>query len=146
MNPNNIKNIPPIRRNTPSEMREVIDAIEAGKPIQYKCVSDGETGIWQDTIEVAPNFHFNVYRVKPEAPKKLWRPFRDVQEFINAAGGLGAIWLKRKTGRYAMQVTSIEYADNSAEPICVDYTWLSLDNVFEGYTFADGRPCGVEEE
>lgn len=55
-----------ICRNTIAEMRMILDAIEAGKPIQYKCVDDGDIGTWTDTIEVAPNFHYHIYRLKPE--------------------------------------------------------------------------------
>lgn len=138
-----------MKRNTIAEMHLIIDAIAEGKKIQFQNLDTNHPGEWKDIPvdrDFCPNFADAVHRIKPEEPEKRWRPFKDVQEFINTAGGLGAIWLKRKTGRYAMQVTGIEYADNSAEPICVDYTWLSLDNVFEGYTFADGRPCGVEEE
>lgn len=45
MNPNEIKEFPPVRRNTPAEMREVIDATEQGKPIQwYNAAKDK----WED--------------------------------------------------------------------------------------------------
>lgn len=139
MNPNDIKNIPPIRRNTPSEMREVIDAIEAGKPIQYKCVSDGETAIWQDTIEVAPNFHFNVYRVKPEESKKRWRPFKERYEFMLTAYQ-NVHWIVSKyTGRFYL-VTIID-----KDGVIVDGVPVTWDSLFKDYTCTNGTPCGVEE-
>lgn len=144
MKASEIKEFPSARRNTLSEMREVIDAMESGKSIEFKYVGDSETARWFDNRNTPPDFINCVYRVKPEETKKNLRPFKTVQEFINAAGGLGAIWLKRKTERYAFQVNGIDYAVN-ATPICIDSAWLSFDNVFECYTFADGRPCGVEE-
>lgn len=85
---------PSTRRNTFSEMREVIDALGAGKPIQFKYVGDGVTASWIDNRNTPPDFINCVYRVKPDETKKCWRPFRDVQEFVDAAGGLGAIWIR----------------------------------------------------
>lgn len=143
MKSSEIADLPPIRRNTIAEMREVVDAIEAGKPIQYKCVSDGETGIWQDTIEVSPNFHFNVYRVKPEATKKL-RPFKNVDEFIKEAGGFGVIWLKRKIDKQMMLVTALG-GKGSTKPIFIS-SWVNFNVLLADYTFASGRPCGVEDD
>lgn len=135
-----------MERNTIKEMKEIIEAIEAGKPIQCKCVSDGDDGVWEDTTNNAyPNFYYCVYRIKSEEPKKKWRPFNNLEEFINAAGGLGAIWLKRKDINRMQLVISIDYDDND-KPIRVCSVWESFNKLLENYTFADGTPCGVEED
>lgn len=101
-----------MERNTIQEMREILDAIEAGKP---------------------------------EEPKNKWRPFKNVDEFIKAAGGLGAIWLKCKTTYLTLFVIGIDNKDKD-RPIRVGTCWESFDKLLEYYTFADGTPCGVEED
>lgn len=81
----------------------------------------------------------------PEEPKKEWYPFDNVDEFLKAAGGLNAIWLKRKADNQMILVTSIGNSDSS-DPIRLTSSWVSLSDIFEHFTFADGTPCGVEED
>lgn len=127
--------------NTIKEMRDILDACEQGKQIQWY---DPDTDTWKDLDINHDNLNFNfIHRIKLKEQKK-WRPFRDVQEFIDAARGLGAIWLKKKLSRYSFQVTGLDYAWTQI-PICIDSRWLSFKELLEDYTFADGRPCGVEE-
>lgn len=130
--------------NSIKEMKEIIDAIEQGKDIQYKCINDDDD-TWDDFSPVNPDFITFRYRIKPEEPKKKWRPFKDVDEFITAAGGLGAIWLKDKENLQLELVTSINYRA-SFEPIRLANSWVCLSVLLLNYTFADGTPCGVEED
>lgn len=143
MNPNEIKEIQPVRRNTIAEMRQIIDAIEQGKEVEYQYVNSNFPDLWDKYEPTEPNFFAFRYRIKPEEPEKRWRPFKDVQEFIDAAGGLGAIWLKHRIG-WAGQVTYICHNDTK-NPISIGPAGLDFATLCKFYTFADGRPCGVEE-
>lgn len=131
-----------MERNTIQEMKSILDAIEQGKAIQRCC--DVENNKWEDFVTLRPNFGYNIYRIKPEEPKKKWRPFKNVDEFIKAAGGLGAIWLKRKTDGVFRIVTALE--NNCVTCIRLSATWESFESIFRDWTFTDGTPCGVEED
>lgn len=131
--------------NTIKEMKEILDAIEQGKPIQAQTVDTDCTAEWDNNTSTMPNFFSFRYRVKPEAPKKRWRPFNDVDEFLKAAGGLGAIWLKSIEYNQMRLLISVDY-DEKERPIRLDFGWVAFDTLLESFTFADGTPCGVEEE
>lgn len=129
-----------MEHNTIKEMKDILDAIEQGKEVQWYSV---KSDVWFDSVNGSyPNFHDCKYRIKPE---KKWRPFNNLEEFINAAGGLGAIWLKRKDINRMQLVISIDYDDND-QPIRVCSVWESFNKLLENYTFADGTPCGIEED
>lgn len=136
-----------MKPNTIKEMKEILDAIEQGKTIQYQSVHETHRNDWIDHTysDAALNFFDYRYRIKPEEPKKKWRPFKDVDEFIKAAGGLVAIWLKDKENLQLELVTSINYRA-SFEPIRLANSWVCLSVLLLNYTFADGTPCGVEED
>lgn len=131
-----------MERNTISEMKQILEAIEEGKNIQF--TYDGIN--WNDADRCfkpyAPDFMHNKYRVTPE---KKWRPYRNSFEFLKGAGSLGAIWVKAKGTEHLYMVTKIDGSDDKSA-VHVDHLWLSYSILFERYTFADGTPCGVEEE
>lgn len=135
-----------MKRNTIEEIRQVLDAIEQGKEVQYQSVSKTNSDEWIDLTSrgAALNFFDYCFRIKPEKPEKKWRPFKDADEFIKAAGGLGAIWIKPKKANQMQLVTSINAYDS--DPIHSGFSWKSYKNLLEDYTFADGRPCGILEE
>lgn len=125
--------------NTIKEMKEILDAIEHGKKIE--AWSD-YYGKWIDGVNT-PNFRDYHYRIKPEEPKKKWRPFKDLDEFIKAAGGLGTIWLKCKEDGKLLIVTAMDTRDCH---LTIHVSgWYSFAELLTFFTFADGTPCGVEE-
>lgn len=131
-----------MKHNTISEMRNIIDALEKGRKVQFQQI--GTKDEWREYNGNTPNFFSFRYRIKPDEPKKEWYPFNSVDEFLQAAGGLTAIWLKRKADNQMILVTSIDNSDSS-DPIRLTSSWVSLSDIFEHFTFADGTPCGVEE-
>lgn len=128
-----------MRFNTIDEMIEICQAIKDGKEIEYYNRFSRE---WA-SASLPVNFAALCYRIKPEEPKKKWRPFKDVDEFLKAAGGLGAIWLKCKFSNSMLLVTAIDGRD-CCNPIRLT-AWVGFSNLFDDFTFADGTPCGVEE-
>lgn len=130
--------------NTIAEMRQILDSMEQGRPIQAQTVNTDCPDEWDNYTSNTPNFFAFRYRIKPEPPKKKWRPFKDVDEFIKAAGGLGAIWVKRKADNRLVLVSSID--NSSGDCVFLTLCWVSFSCLFDCYTFADGTPCGVEEQ
>lgn len=128
-----------MERNTIAEMKEILDALEQGKQIQWYD-SDKDTWIDFDINHGNPNFNF-IHRIKPEEPKKRYRPFKDAEEFIKAAGGLGAIWLKDDNTNSAFLI--IGYTNDL---LLINNSWLNFGFALKTYTFLDGTPCGVEED
>lgn len=128
-----------MERNTIEEMKAVIDGIESGKDIEF-LRDDNST--WEDTPNRRPDFLHCKYRVKPEQPKKQWRPFKNVDEFLKGAGWLGTIWLKHKKTNYLHLVTCF----NDTAIYVTTYGWKRVESLLGYYTFADGTPCGVEED
>lgn len=130
--------------NTIAEMRTILDAIEQGKEVQFRLI-DGRNE-WVKFVLKTPDFCSYRYRVKPEEPEKKWRPFKNVGEFLKAAGGkFSAIWLNCKDINRMQLVTALDYEDEN-KPICVGTNWESFDALLMYCTFLDGTPCGVLEE
>lgn len=139
MNPNEIAELPPVRRNTIAEMRQVLDAIEQGKPIQwYNATKDK----WDDTTNKRPNFCDSTYRIKPEEPKKRLRSFNDTAELFVHNNGSNILWLKNKDTGWLMMVTLY----NEREIAFSNDAEFTMEEVLNEFTFADGTPCGVEED
>lgn len=128
--------------NTIAEMRTILDAIEQGKEVQFRLI-DGRNE-WVKFVLKTPDFCSYRYRVKPEEPEKKWRPFKDADEFIQAIGGLGTCWFRRKSDGQLQLLTVIERKDKDV-PIRLA-GWMSFNTLLFDYTFADGTPCGVLEE
>lgn len=128
-----------MKKHTITEMKEIIEAIDQGKAVQWY---DSATNTWRDFDfnHDNPNFNFE-HRIKPEEPKKRYRPFKDAEEFIKAAGGLGAIWLKDDNTNSAFLITG-----HTNDLLLINNSWANFGFVLKIYTFADGRPCGVEED
>lgn len=57
-----------MKRNTIAEMKEIIEAIEQGKSIQWFNVTKDK---WDDTTNKRPNFTDSTYRIKPETEETL---------------------------------------------------------------------------
>lgn len=127
-----------MKRNTIQEMKEILEAIEHGKAIQF--TYDGVN--WNDTDKFinpyAPDFMHNKFRIKPE--KKL-RPFKDTKELIAYNDGLHILWLKDKTTGDLELVTM--YASDYVK--CQDYRY-TMEELLKNYTFSDGTACGFEED
>lgn len=139
MESSEIEDFPAVRRNTLPEMREILDAIEAGKAIQYKYVGDGETVSWIDTINTSPNFTHRVYRVKPEEAKKHWRPFDGITELHDAIDRHGA-WVINTYNHQHCQI--VAYDQRRA---LIGQTTYTYEEILHNFIFVDGTPCGVEE-
>ena len=96
------------------------------------------------------------YRIKPE---KEWRPCKNVDEFkkvwdIKVLGstdivpdyGLAEpmIWVRSKSNTRSTYLIT-HYCENVGVVFLCGYLNVSLEQLFEGYTFLDGSPCGVLE-
>jgi hypothetical protein len=88
-----------------------------------------------------------------KAEEKKWKPFKDIQELIDAwASKTGAIartntmpliWIKYKSPPNE-KTHIIAFSCRNSE-IYVIENWLSLNTLFDDFTFLDGTPCGVKE-
>lgn len=128
-----------MKRNTIKEMHEILDAIEQGKKVQFRRV-DGSNE-WEDYALDTPDFFTHCYRIKPEEPKKKWRSFASTGELFTANVGCKIIFLKDKSRDRMRLITG--YNDEIVE---IDGTTYNMRGLFELFTFADGTPCGVEED
>lgn len=128
-----------MERNTITEMKSILDAIEQGKAIQF--TYDGMN--WNDTDKFnkpyAPDFMHNKYRIKPKEPEKKGRPFTSAKELDKAIAEHGPFICNVETG-----IRIIIDAYNSKE-VRVLGMERPMEELFKNYTFADGTLCGVEE-
>lgn len=126
-----------MEHNTTQEMKEIIDAIEQRKAIQWynDCYDE-----WTDTTDEIPNFIDFTYRIKPEEPKKKWRPFKDTAELFAHNNSHDILWLKSKATGECRLIT--RYGSDYVKMPC---KW-HMDELLETHTFKDGTPCGVEED
>lgn len=129
-----------MKHNTIAEMHEILNAIEQGKEVQYQHVCTKAANEWFDAANKQPNFAEYTYRIKPEEPKKKWRPFRDTEELFDHNNGHDVLRLKSKTSGECSLVTM--YGSDHVWMIC---SW-NMEELLERFTFKDGTPCGVEED
>ena len=130
---------------------EVKLAWKNGKQIQ--CKLNGSPFRWEDCIDKPNWLDTCEYRVKPEEPKKKWRPFKDIQELkdtwykrvLNDCEPIlfiePMIWVREKQGSLTRMVHGLDY---SRSLIDIGH-WCSLEYLFNAYEFLNGTPCGVEE-
>lgn len=130
--------------NTIAEMHLIIDAIAEGKKIQFQHLDTNHPGEWKDIPidgDFRPNFADAVHRIKPEEHEKRWRPFKDTAELFAHNNGSDILWLKSKDSPWRRMVTSYGKREITFD----SDVELTMNDLFNGYTFADGTPCGMEE-
>lgn len=129
------------------ELLPILQAYAEGKTIQHKMGDE-----WYDFSD--PNFAGfdpKLYRVKPIG-EKTFRPFKSCNELVyyweHEKVGYSVnplqmvdIWVRHKVdGRRRMIVG---FGDNFVE-VGVKAKPITLERLFEMYTFLDGSSCGVE--
>lgn len=137
-------------RERAKELLPILQAYAEGKTIQHKLGDE-----WCDLSD--PNFagfDAKLYRVKPsEKYRETYRPFKSCNELVyyweREKVGYSAnplqmidIWVKHKVdGRRRMIVG---FGENFVE-VGVKAKSITLERLFDMYTFLDGSPCGVSE-
>lgn len=107
------------------------------KQIEYREFTtwhDATNPRWRDGVE---------YRVKPDA---VYRPFKDCSELIDTMGTI-LMWVISKEDGTEFLISG--YSTNNkvfnAPCVCLGSVWLTMEELFERFTFGDGSPCGVKE-
>lgn len=85
------------------------------------------------------------------AKEEKWRPFKDIQELIDAwkdktgvtarANTMPLIWLRYKKDNHKRCMTSF-YDDNT---VVTGGSFQTMEDLFNEFEFLDGTPCGVKE-
>lgn len=126
-----------MERHTIAEMKEILEAIEQGKEVQYQ--EAGTTNEWGKYIGKTPNFFSFRYRVKPE---KKWRPFKNTEELILVSTSPNySVYVKPKGSQDTLLISGY----NHNEVYITTYGWKDVGSLLEHFTFVDDTPCGVEE-
>ena len=117
---------------TTKEMREVMQAHEDGKTIQFRGKG---SEIWRSTPTPAWDWAHREYRIKPE-PKYV--PYDSVLEVEKDK------WFKETITGMLYRITQLDPNDSTVR---LALGWNSLEDLFRLYTYEDGTPCGklVEE-
>ena len=129
------------------EAAEVMLAFTEGKAIQYRRRDSNDR--WLNWInDCAPSFDWLVmeYRIKPE-PK--YRPFKTQEECWNEMHKHPDFgWVKSESA--LVSIIRIDYQLNEDLYFTINGTGgncaIHTDLMFEGYTFTDGTPFGINEE
>lgn len=118
---------------TTAEMKEVIEAFENGKTIEYLSKALNEE--WTVTDKPCWDFYRNEYRVKPEP---IYKPYDSVKEIGRDK------WFVKSSTNIAFRIEAICCEYNT---IKVDGLWYTLPEFVKVFTYEDGTPCGklVEE-
>ena len=137
---------------TIEETKERIAVMQAyvdGKQIQGMC-SDGK---WVYVSEPSWSINEN-FRIKPE-PK--YRPFKDADEcWQEMLKHQPFGWVKEKGDKPSYELLAC-VSENDEAPInfavygslgmgIIDRPSIEFNEIFNGFTFADGAPFGVKEE
>lgn len=132
---------------TTEEKIEVMKAYAEGKKIQ---VRDKTLKVWIDwgtCGEPEWDWGINDYRIKPE---DKYRPYKDTDEMISdwkerfvakdwPSHSMPLIWLM--CGETRSFVT-----DYLPDSVYAFSTSLTMQDIYEDYTYLDGSPCGMKED
>lgn len=133
-------------------IKELFRQVEnnCGKVFEIKYIDSMEYA-YRFTVGTGTVYAF-AYLVE-RAKEKKWRPFKDIQELIDAwkiktgvtarANTMPLIWVKYNNTPY--ETAQIMAFDNKNNAICVIDTWYDLTELFDKFTFLDNSPCGEEE-
>lgn len=139
-----------MNRTEAKDLLPIIQAFAEGKTVEFK----NRYGNWVNCGNaLTPGFHED-FRIKP-GPK--YRPFKDADECwqeMQKHQPFG--WVKRKGNKPSYELLAC-ISENNEAPVCfasygsadsgvVIRLGDKFDNIFNGFTFADGTPFGVKVE
>jgi len=138
---------------TDKEKIEVMQAHIEGKLIQCRHL---ERDNWKDVTDPVWNWRFWEYRVKPEPKKSSYRPFKDIAELVEwwekhycdknrPEHTMPLVWVKFKDDGSTEDARLITEFWNDGVIVGSNGSTTRWQDLFEKYTFLDGKPCGVEE-
>lgn len=142
------------KMKTTKEKIVVMQAYDEGKQIQIK---DGGYDDWSDwNADYEPNWDWQQfkYRIKPEEP--IYRPYESIDEMVEdycdksgelrlARLSMPYIWVKYKNKRWGDTkhlLTSFNNACEGHSYVWIANGWVSLEELFDDYTYLNGSPCG----
>lgn len=144
-----------MKRERAKELLPIIQAYAEGKPFQYKARDTGRWCYWNYSSCSECSFSDDVeYRIPPKAEEPQYRPFKSCKELVYYWERkkvvysvdhlvMMEIWVKHKVdGRRRMIVG---FGENFVE-VGVKAKPMTLERLFETYTFLDDEPCGVKDE
>lgn len=130
-------------------MVSVMTAYAKGKQIQERANIGGK---WED---VTPRWDWMAfeYRVKPEEPKDEYRPFKDVDELIAywekhymqsklPPNTRPLIWVRNKKKKEEWLMYA--FCEDEAVYMGGGFGFVRMKDLFDKWTFLDGKPCGVD--
>lgn len=131
-----------MNRKEAAELSPIIKAFSEGRPIQYR-IKDNKSAKWNDVDKNYHEFspHSFMYRIKPE-PK--YRPFKDKKECWTEMQKHQPVgWVMEKEDESLSLITLII----SERDIFINgMGGLTMYDLMEKYTFADGAVFGILEE
>lgn len=131
-------------RERAKELLPIIQAFAEGKKVELALFDDdGTISEWSD-VHFPKWLDNHIYRIKPE-PK--YRPFKDAEESweeMQKHHPFGWVIDKSSHRHWAIESTgsNLTCGDNN---VLIERGWITLERVFEKFTFADGTPFGKEE-
>lgn len=91
-----------------------------------------------------------------KAEEKKWRPYKSIAEFVSdfvqrfnthcPNYAMPLIWVRSKATRTILNIDAFYNDTICKDAIYVGCSWKEMTDLFEGYTFLDGSPCGKEIE
>lgn len=131
-----------MNRKEAAELSPIIKAFSEGRPIQYR-IKDNKSAKWNDVDKNYHEFspHSFMYRIKPE-PK--YRPFKDKKECWTEMQKHQPVgWVMEKEDESLSLITLMI----SERDIFINgMGGLTMYDLMEKYTFADGAVFGILEE
>ena len=133
-----------MNRERAKELLPIIKAFAEGKKIEMALFDDdGAIAEWSD-VHFPKWLDNHIYRIKPE-PK--YRPFEDAEECweeMQKHQPFGWVIDKSSHRHWAIESTgsNLTCSDNN---VLIERGWITLERVFEKFTFADGTPFGKVE-
>lgn len=137
-----------MKREDAKELLPVIQAFAEGRAVEYY---DEDKDEWRTGERFSFDNEPKNYRIKPEPE---CRPFESCDELIRfweshycndnrPKGTMPLIWVKLKENDYIYLVVGFDKKENE---IRIYDHWFNFTELFNGYTFVDGTPCGEVTE
>lgn len=145
---------------TVKEKIEIMQAFQDKKKIQQRFRAESVCS-WEDCTDPIWNWDWYEYRIAPDELQWQYRPFKNIEELVyfwktnwgyfplnESRPEKPIIWVKLKHTKHETAITEFCPSNNTipSERVFIQAGgYITLEDLFNKWTFLDDTPCGISE-